>query len=136
MLEKAQELKKIKNLETGTKHKSSFAFESTTSLLQKANIANISLGTNTCNQLEKIELLKQKELANRREFEESNPETTLPANLDSVLSYEDFPPLIYDTDPPLKDQLDLREQSWVQVASKSYDKSPFKLRNDRSSMEY
>jgi len=54
MREKAQELKKIKNLETGTKHKSSFAFESSTSLLEKANIANISLGTNTCNQLEKI----------------------------------------------------------------------------------
>jgi hypothetical protein len=77
MLEKAQELKKVKNLETGTKHKSSFAFESSTSLPEKANIANISLGTNTCNQLEKIELLKQKELSNRREFEESNPETTL-----------------------------------------------------------
>ena len=136
MLEKAQELKKIKNLETGTKHKSSFAFESSTSLLEKANIANISLGINTCNQLEKIELLKQKELANRWEFEESSPETTLPANLDSVLSCEDFPPLISDTDPPLKDQLDLREQSWVQVASKSYDKSPFRLSNDRSSMEY
>jgi len=58
MLEKAQDFKKIKNLETGTKHKSSFAFESTTNLLQKASIANISLGIDTCNQLEKIELLK------------------------------------------------------------------------------
>ena len=49
MREKAQELKKIKNLETGTKHKSSFAFESSTSLLEKTNIANISLGTNAYN---------------------------------------------------------------------------------------
>ena len=93
------------------------------------------MGTNTCNQLEKIELLKQKELSNRKEFEESNPETTLPANLDSVLSCEDFPPLVCISDP-LKDQLDGKEQSWVRVASKSCDKSPFKLRNDRSSMEY
>ena len=135
MLEKAQDFQKIKNLETGTKHKSSFAFESTTNLLQKASIANISLGIDTCNQLERIELLKQKELANRREFEESRPETTLPANLDSVLVCEDFPPLVCISDP-LKDQLDGKEQSWVRVASKSCDKSPVKLRNDRSSMEY
>ena len=80
--------------------------------------------------------MKQKELSNRKEFEESNPETTLPANLDSVLSCEDFPPLISDTDPPLKDQLELGEQSWVQVASKSYDKNQDRLNNDRSSMEY
>ena len=80
--------------------------------------------------------MKQKKLSNRREFEESNPETTLPTNLDSVLSCEDFPPLNSDTDPPLKDQLELGEQSWVQVASKSCDKNQDMLNNDRSSMEY
>jgi hypothetical protein len=135
VMEKAQDLKKAKNLETGTKYKSSFAFESTKNLLKKANSVNISLGTNTCLEIEKIESLKLKELNDRANFEENNPEVNLPVNLDITLSRDDFLPLNNVSAVPLKEQNELGDQSWVEIASKSCEKSKQKLSNVRSLME-
>lgn len=69
MIEKAQELKKIKNLEKGKKQISSFAFESNANLLKVTNAVNISLGINTDMEMEKVELLKLKELDDRLRFQ-------------------------------------------------------------------
>lgn len=96
MLEKAQEPKKLKNQEKGKKKLSSFAFERSSNLLKMANAVNISLGNNISTELEKVDSLKLKELADRSLFEDKNPEVTLPANLDTVLDIENFPPLRND----------------------------------------
>ena len=55
-MEKAQDLKKAKNLEKGNKHIASFAFESNAKLLKVSNAVNISLRNNTCLELEKLRL--------------------------------------------------------------------------------
>ena len=84
-----------------------------------AQTVNISLGTNTNIELEKIEALKSKELADRSVFEIENPEVTLLASLDSVLNFEEYPPLNISDKVSLKDPRDLGEKSWVKIASKS-----------------
>ena len=56
IMEKAQDLKKAKNLEKGNKHIASFAFESNAKLLKVSNAVNISLRNNTCLELEKLRL--------------------------------------------------------------------------------
>jgi hypothetical protein len=99
-----------------------------------SNDVNISLGINTCLELEKIEALKMKELADRTQFEELNPEVILPSNLDAPLEYEDFPPL-NNSEVPLKDKEESLENSWVKVASKSCMVADNNLENDRSHIE-
>jgi len=47
MLEKAQDLKRMKNLEKGNYLKNSFAYEDNAVLLSKARCVNVSLGIDT-----------------------------------------------------------------------------------------
>ena len=71
----------------------------------------------------------------RANFEKNNPEVNLPVNLDITLSHDDFPPLNNVSSVPLKEQNDVGDQSWVEIVSKSCEKSKQKLSNDRSLME-
>lgn len=135
VMEKAQELKKFKNLEQGTKPIASFAFESNESLLAKATSVKISFGIDTCATMDKIEHLKRKEIMSRTDFEDRNPEVNLPADLDVNLVTEDFPPLVNRTDAPLKECFELGEQSWAKVASKSCERNKSSVSNDRSGLE-
>jgi len=97
---------------------------------------NISLGIDTLESEKNIENLKQKEIINIDQFEENNPEVNLPVNLDITLSRDDFPPLSSNVSSvPLKEQNELGDQSWVEIASKSCEKSKQKLSNVRSLME-
>jgi hypothetical protein len=74
-------------------------------------------------------------LNDRANFEENNPEVNLPVNLDITLSRDDFLPLNNVSAVPLKEQNELGDQSWVEIASKSCEKSKQKLSNVRSLME-
>jgi hypothetical protein len=55
----------VKNLKKGNKQSTSFAFKSNDDLLKVANVVNIMLGTYTYPEVDKIEALKAKELADR-----------------------------------------------------------------------
>jgi len=103
MLEKAQDLKKVKNLEKGTYPKNSFASENNIALLNKARCVNISLGIDTSTANDTIDSLKLKELEDRTIFEEKNPEVNLPSSLDVEVTVEDFPPLTSSSCTLLKD---------------------------------
>jgi hypothetical protein len=80
VMQRAQELKAFKNLSQGTKH-SSFAFESNTSLNNKAVSVNISLGDDNSMINHNIDMLKQKELQSGVTFVDKNPEINLPTDL-------------------------------------------------------
>jgi hypothetical protein len=94
MIEKAQELKKNKNLEKpkGMPHGfcNSFAVLDNEDLLGKANDAGLSFGNNQGNIMGTIDAIKHKEVDRLVSFRENNPDMFLPANLDvevgSVLS--------------------------------------------------
>jgi len=108
----------MKNLEKGTYLKNSFAYEDNVVLLSKARCVNISLGIDTLAANKNIDGLKEKELEDRKSFEDKNPEVNLPNNLDSVFVIEEFPPLTSNDATPTREKIDETDTSWVQVASK------------------
>jgi hypothetical protein len=85
MIEKAQELKKNKNLEKpkGMPHGfcNSFAVLDNAELLGKACDAELSFGNSQGNILETIDAIKHKEVDRLVSFRENNPDMFLPANL-------------------------------------------------------
>jgi hypothetical protein len=101
-MQRAQELKKLKNLEQGNKLTTSFAFESNDTLLSEAQSVNILLGIDTMVANKTIDLMKEKELMDRVIFEDNNPDVSLPSDLHVDMLAEDFPPLINRSEPPLK----------------------------------
>jgi hypothetical protein len=85
MIEKAQELKKNKNLEKpkGMPHGfcNSFAILDNAELLGKACDAGLSFGNSQVNILETIDAIKHKEVDRLVSFRENNPGMFLPPNL-------------------------------------------------------
>lgn len=135
MLEKAQKLKAIRNLEKGNIPKS-FAFESNASLLQKAQCVNINLGTDPVEVNRVIDNLKEKELLNCESFMEGNPEVNLPGDLELDVTSNVFPALKDSIQTPLKGNVSLGNQSWAQVVSTGKAQiSEQKRNNDRSILE-
>lgn len=135
MLERAQDLKEKRNYMKGTLPKTSFAFKSNDELLQTTLAVNISFSSDNMNVDEKINLLKDKELQDRSCFEEQNPEVNLPSNLDVIVAVEEFPPLTSNCSSPDKDLI-VKQESWLQVASKSCALENGNLKNDRSILEH
>ena len=90
---KAKELKEQKNLCKGTITTHSFASESNSSLADKANCVNISLGENNEAVNRVIDCIRDKEIACRANFEDRNPEVNLPTDLEVDLNIEIFSPL-------------------------------------------
>jgi hypothetical protein len=135
MMEKAQDLKKAKNLEKGTYTKYSFAYEDNAALLNKASCVNISLGVDPLIVNETIDSLKSKELEERKRFEENNPEVNLPDSLESVFIDEDFPPLNSSGNTPSKENTGSSDPLWVQGASKGKDIISKLDNNDRGFLE-
>jgi hypothetical protein len=136
VMQRAQELKKEKNLEKGNNYSASFAFKSNCSLNNSALSVGIELGSDNLSMNETIDGLKQKELENLRIFKENNPEVNLPANLVIEVVAEDFPPLAKSVSSPMKEIKECSSQSWVQVVSK--DNGMFnldKISNDRCILE-
>lgn len=131
MLQKAQDLKKAKNANQGRFLKTSFAFESNESLLQKAGSINISFGDNLQIVNNKLDSPKDRELCDRSNFEEENPEVNLLGDLEVNVVAESFPPLTIDGGLP-KGPVVLSPQSWVQIASKRCGDNSNSLENDRS----
>lgn len=113
MLQKAQELKQIKNLEKG--NPKSFAFESNSNLLYKAQRVNINLGSDTIGANKVIENLKKKELLTCEQFTDDNPEVNLPSNLNLEELVTNFSPLNDVVQTPMKESDTLVNQSWALV---------------------
>lgn len=118
VLERAQELKKIINLEKGNNYASSFAFKSNTSLNDKATSVGIELGSDNQSINETVDGLKQKELENLNKFMENNPEVNLPANLNIDVESVEFPPLMNSIGTLSGVFKEYGSQSWAQVVSK------------------
>jgi hypothetical protein len=136
MMEKAQDLKKAKNLEKGTYTKHSFAYENNAALLNKASCVNISLGVDSLSANETIDSPKSKELEDRKRFEENNPEVNLPDSLESVFIDEEFPPLNNNGNTSSKENTGSSDPSWVQGASKGKDINSKLDNNDRGFLEH
>lgn len=118
LLQRAQELKMIQNLEKGNHHKSrSFAFESNTSLKLKAQCVDIKLGINTCDADKVIDNLKSKERMNLETYVNNNPEVILPSNLDVEDPNCILSPHSSQQCTPLKDSGVLSDRSWAQIVS-------------------
>jgi hypothetical protein len=136
VLQRAQELKQVKNLEKGTRHSSSLAFASNTSLNIKAHTVGIELGMDDLAINNTIDGMKQKELDNLKNFEENNPEVNLPGDLNIDISFEDFPSLINKSISPVIDGRESSNQSWIQIVSKDNDPNNSKnVKNDRCILE-
>jgi len=144
MMQKAQEYKSYLNLSQGTKPSCSsvsFAFESNSSLIDKANCVDIMLGSDTSMINHNVAFMKEKELNNRLDFLEKNPDINLPVSLDSVIHPNDYPDLssknIDSVQAPLKKNDDKSASSWVQIVSKGLEvpnNSSFSY--DRCNMEH
>lgn len=135
IMEKAQDLKKIKNLEKGKYLKKSFASEDNATLLNKASCVNITLGTDYVSANETIDSLKSKELEDRLTFEENNPEVNLPDSLESVFVDKEFPPLAGSSNSPERESNLNSDISWVQIASKGKGENILTINNDRGILE-
>jgi len=116
MLQKAQDLKKVKNLETGIPP-TSLAFQSNATLLHKAQCVNISFGTDTIEANKLVDQLKEKEKLRCEQFREENPEVNLPENLNLEGLDDAFPPLGVVDESDKSQQSLLVDQSWAQVVS-------------------
>lgn len=121
VLQKAQELKKYKNLEKGNYNKS-FASESNTSLLNKAQCVNLVIGSDSLESDVVINKLKHKEKLNLEAFIDANPEVNLPSDIDLEAIIDDFPALVNDLNSPLRESRNENDVSWVMIVSK--DKTP------------
>jgi hypothetical protein len=120
-LQRAVELKEYKNLCKGTKPSLSVALESNKTFIEKANCVNISLGANDEMIVNNSEFIRNKDLSSRLDFIEKNPEVNLPADIDIILSVDNFPELVSSTTTnisPLKGAEGVLENSWVDMASK------------------
>lgn len=136
MLQKAQDLKKMKNLEKRTNYSSSFSFKSNSSLQNKAYSVGIELGKSDLVINNTIDGLKQKELDNLKTFEESNPEVNLPGDLNIEIDVEEFPPLSSSISSPAKGNIDISDRSWVQIVSKDKEENNLEnFNNDRCFLE-
>jgi len=136
IMQRAQELKKVKNLEKGKNYSSSFAFESNSSLNDKALNVGIELGSDSQSINETIDGLKQNELDNLRNFKENNPEVNLPANLTIEVESVEFSPLVNSVSSPIGDSRECGSQSWAQVVSKDKGVDNMnKVSNDRCILE-
>jgi hypothetical protein len=116
VLQKAQGLKAIRNLEKGKTTKS-FAFESNSELLRKAQCVNINLGKDSVTVNEVIDNLKKIEIKTCEKFKEDNPEVTLPGNLDIENLAHEFPPLNGVATISSKNNDMLVNQPWARVVS-------------------
>ena len=136
VMQRAQELKKVKNLEKGKNYSSSFAFESNSSLNDKALNVGIELGSDSQSINETIDGLKQNKLDNLRNFKENNPEVNLPANLTIEVESVEFSPLVNSVSSPIGDSRECGSQSWAQVVSKDKGVDNMnKVSNDRCILE-
>ena len=116
MLQKAQDLKKIKNLEKGIPPKS-FAFESNATLLHKAQCVDISFSNDTIEANKLVDQLKENEKLSCEQFREENPEVNLPGDLNVEVLDTDFPPLGEIDQTDKNEESTLVDQSWAQVVS-------------------
>jgi hypothetical protein len=91
-MQKAQELKRIKNLEVPNKGKkssqNSFACLDDDVLISTAECSGINLSSSGCNINKNIAVIKNIELQRLDKFNQDNPEVFLPANID--VSGEEF----------------------------------------------
>lgn len=132
-LQRAQELKMSKNLEKGNSSKS-FAFESSTSLLNKAQCVNWIIGTDSLEADTIINQLKQNEIVESAKFMDSNPEVNLPSELNLETLVNDFPPLVEGQQSPPKEAGS--SESWVLIVSKDNHSETQKIQNDRCILEH
>jgi hypothetical protein len=136
VMQRAQELQKIKKSRKGKPNKS-FAFKSNFELLLTAQCVNISLGIDTLESEKIIENLKQKEIINIDQFEENNPKVNLPGELSVEDLVAECTTVNAENQTPLKEDNDLVNQTWAQVVStgKTQTKKP-EVNNDRSFLEH
>lgn len=138
--QRAEELKIYKNLCNGTKPSLIITSESNDNLIANAKCVNISLGTDDNMVASNIDLIRDKDLAGRRDFLEKNPEINLPTDLNVELNIEEFPSLVKEktltTSSPLKEMETIVDKSWVKITSKGLKPSTSNINNDdRSNME-
>jgi hypothetical protein len=147
IIEKAKDLKKNKNLEMpkGMPHgyKNSFAILDNICLMNKANDAGISLGSDRTMLEKNIDAIRHLETDRLVDFRDENPDMFLPANLDISQDMldndagQDSP----DSDSSNTHQLDEVEEisPWVEVFSKrssSKRKLVFRSNGSRPYMEH
>ena len=141
ILQRAEELARYKNLEVAFKCKpgNSFAFSDNDHLHDIANQIDLNMGCNNKVAIENIEIMKGRDLEKITSFKDSNPELSLPSNLecdvdvnvpsqmvvkeDDNINLSDFPPLNgvevkWSATLPLKGDGECSSQ-WCQVVSKS-----------------
>ena len=139
MLQRAEDLLKVKNLEVAFQSKSgnSFALLSNNCLFEMANQVDLNLGKNTSIADDNITIMKSEEVAKNDRFDDSNPEIDLPVSLDVVINNEEFPPLfngLASKTPPLKDDgLVAGEKSWARIVGQGNFIST--VNNDRCFLE-
>jgi hypothetical protein len=136
VLMKAQDLAKIRNLEKGKPPKS-FASESNSSLLLKAQCVNINLGNNATESYRIIEKLKEIEKKCGDNFLKANPEISLPDSVEVENAMLESPPLSNVRQPHLKKDGSLIDQSWAEIVSEgNAQNSEPSINNDRSLLEH
>jgi hypothetical protein len=136
VVEKAQELAKIRNLEKG-KHPKSFASESNCSLLLKAQCVNINLGHDSLESNKVIDNLKESERLMSDKFLKDNPEINLPSSSEIDELMVQSTTLLPDMQNLSKDNESLAKQSWAQVVSEGTGQNTNQnVCNDRSLLEH